>query len=323
MKAPQILVVMALGLLLTSCEKHPISLIDKPLSEHLEGKLVYDIGIYGDTKFFLASRFCSECNIPATASFIPTVEQLVMVWDSVYDYDEPIHFQMPIPDANGDLYVADLHTVNKFNGIKDYSLLFDAGEFYIDDILFDEDNNVWLTGYDGLAYWDKEELHFYTSENSELPTDLTHGMVRDHEGKIWVTLDFEGLLVIDGDNWTHIPPEDIPGCATNAYLYNPLIDSDNVLWFHVHNSSLGNELLRYDGQSWSYTEGENGYVSIDSRGCLWLIDNSSDSTGLYYMDDGSWIDFDISGIDSYLTCVNADQEMIYIGTVNGLVEKER
>jgi hypothetical protein len=44
---------------------------------------------------------------------------------------------------------------------------------------------------------------------------------------------------------------------------------------------------------------------------------------LKYYIDNSWVDFNISDVGSKILTVNADNNKVYIGTTDGLVEKTR
>ena len=65
----------------------------------------------------------------------------------------------------------------------------------------------------------------------------------------------------------------------------------------------------------------------DSKGTIWSLYNVFNNSefaysSLKYYQNSTWNTFDVSEISDYIMTLNADDEMVYIGTTNGLVEKD-
>ncbi len=194
-------------------------------------------------------------------------------------------------------------------------------------MVFDKNDNIWLSGYNGIAFWNGNELKVYDTNNSDLPSDNTHGLNIDNSNNVWVTLDFKGLLKITGDDWKIIPNSEIPGLDEYSYLHSPIVDNENNIWFNVFSPDTNSSILLYDSKEWIYQyPNQNGYgtINIDSQGTFWIINSEYDNysfknSTLAYLQNNEWINYDVSMIESKILTVNADDRNIFIGTVNGLV----
>jgi len=264
-------------------------------------------------------------------SFRPTITQLTLINDSSFDYEEPTSVGIPCPDSKGDLYTAASNKIYKLNNIKDYELILETGNFYFNSFAFDKNDNIWLSGYNGIAFWNGNELKVYNTNNSELPSDITHGLTIDNSGNVWVTLDFNGLLKISGDDWEIIPNSAIPGLTDYSYLNSPIVDNENNIWFIVFSPDTNSNILVYDSKEWIYQyPNQNGYgtINIDSQGIFWIIiseyeNYSFKKSTLAYLFNNEWTNFDVSMIDTKILTLNAEDKKIFIGTVEGLVVIDR
>jgi ligand-binding sensor domain-containing protein len=264
-------------------------------------------------------------------SHIPTITQLTLIKDSSFEYEEPTSVRMPCIDSKGDLYTTSGKNIYKLNNIGDYELVLETGDFYFNSFAFDENDNIWLSGHNGIAFWNGNELKVYNTKNSELPSDITHGLAIDKSGNVWVTLDFFGLLQISGDYWEIIPNLSIPGLSDYSYLKSAIVDNENNIWLSVFSPDTNSSILVYDSKEWIYQyPNQNGYgvMNIDSQGTIWIInsDYENDSfkkSSLVYLRNNVWINFDVSMIDKKILTVNADDKKVFIGTVEGLFIIER
>jgi len=316
---------------LASCEKDDST--DRKVSylDYLKDKAVIAIHILDDTKYIFTSRYCETCIVPPYSSYFPTIEEWTVVKkDSAYENYSPINFSgLPRSDNSGNLYIAKANSIYKLNNSGDYELLVNAGEYIFQSFTFDNDDNIWLYGFNnGIAFWNKLELKIYNTENSQLPTNLIHGLAVDKAGVIWITLDFKGLLKIENGNWIIIPNSEIPGLTKYSYLRGPKAIIDNAVWFEVFSPDTTSNILKSENGIWIYEfpdDNEYSSLRVDSKGTIWAICNRFDSgyfkySALKYYSNNSWIDFDITGINKQVFTVNADDNTVYIGTSNGLVE---
>jgi hypothetical protein len=316
---------------LIACEDENVYKSSGSYIEYLSDKSIIAIRIYNQSTWILSSKLCDTCYIAPYMSYIPTISQLTLIKDSSFKYDEPTNFSIPCSDSKGNLFTASNNKLYKINNINDYSIFLETGDFHFNEFIFDKNDNIWLSGYNGIAFWNGVELKIYNSNNSELPSDITHGLAIDNAGTIWVALDFKGLLKIKSDNWEIIPNSEISGLKDISYLRNPIVDNDNNLWFNVFSPDINSNILTYDGLDWEYQfpdQSKYSNLNIDSKGTIWAIINHYDndnfvSSTLFYYRNNDWINFDVSNIKSKILTVNSDDSKVFIGTVKGLYIKER
>jgi len=309
-----------------SCEKGGDNINSRSYTGYLSDKAIVSIRIFGDDIWILSWKICDTCYMAPFMSYRPMISQLTVINDHGFDYEEPTVVSIPVADHHGNLYTSTNNQVFKINGIGDYSLILDTEGFQFNYFSFDKNDNIWLGGYNGIAFWNGSTLNVYDTINSLLPTNITHGMAIDSSDNKWIATDFKGLLKIAGDNWEIIPNSAIPGLGEHSYLLSPLADEDNNIWFSVFNPDAGSNILMFDGSEWNYQyAGQVSHASLnmDSEGTVWIISNEYEfstfkkSTLLYYYEN-NWADFEVSTVNSAILAVNADAGKVYIGTVNGL-----
>lgn len=315
---------------LASCEKDNPG--DKSYLSFLNNKAVTEIHILGDSVFVLTSRPCSDCDVPMHMSYRPVITEWTMINGQTYkNYSLNDFPGIPVSDKKGKLYTGKGNTIFKHTGSR-YEPLFSTGDYKFNAFTFDYDDNIWLWGESsGIAFWNKSELKIYNSQNSPFLTKIIHGLAIDQTGSVWVTLDFKGLIKITGEQWEVVPNEQIPGLNKYSYLRGPGMVTENSIWFDVFSPDTTSNVLRYTNNSWVYEFPDSGYFShfkMDSRGTIWAISHHRDNSvytksTLKYFENNKWINFDVSDISSWITTVNATNNKVYIGTLEGLVEKSR
>jgi ligand-binding sensor domain-containing protein len=315
-----------LALFLFSCEKNDSPLKYKSYMDYLSDKTIISIRIFGDDIWILSTKVCDTCYVAPYVSFRPEISQLTLVNDSGFTYEEPTLFSIPVMDHKGNLYTSSGRKIFKLNGLHDYTLFLETGNFNFNYYAFDSNDNIWLGGYNGIAFWNGLELKVYDTNNSDLPSDITHGLAIDNVGNVWLTLDFKGILKISGEKWEVIPNTEIPGLSAHSYLNSPIVDMDNKIWFHVFSPDTTSTILLCDNKEWKYqypNKSGNGRIIIDSKSRLWIINdeyenNSFKRSTLSYLDIDTWNIFDVSMINSRILTVNSDNKRVYIGTIRGL-----
>lgn len=327
MKTPIKHLTTILLMVLFSCEKNDSYLNYKSYIDYLSDKAIVSIRIFDANIWILSTKECDTCYVSPYMSFRPTINQLTMINDSSFEFEEPTSVGIPCINHKGILFTASGNKVFKINNIKNYELVLETGDFNFNSMAFDKNDNIWFSGYNGIAFWNGNELKVYNMNNSKLPSDITHGLAIDSSGNIWITLDFKGLLKITDDKWKIIPNSEIPGLNEYSYLKSPIVNSENNIWFSVFSSDTTSSILRYDGNNWNYEyPNQNGYgtINIDSKGTFWIINAeyenySFKNSTLSYLYNNEWIDFDVSMIKSKILTVNSDDKKVYIGTVKGLI----
>ncbi len=321
-----ILAIILLFLISFSCERN----VNKPVYnlylDYLSDKSIVSIHILDDDVYVFSSKVCDTCYVSPVMSSIPMISQLTLINDSSFDFEEPTSFWIPAVSHQGSLYAASQNKIFKLNGIKNNELILETESFDFYYFAFDKNNNIWLGGYNGIAFWNGSELKVFNTSNSELPSNITHGLAIDNTDIVWIALDFEGVLKITGDKWDVISNIEIPGFKTSSYVRSPIVDNENNIWFTVFNSDTTSSILKYDGEDWNYeypNQNGAGIINIDSHGTIWVSTNEREnysfkSSTLTYLQNEEWINFDVSMIGSYILTVNSDDETVYIGTAEGL-----
>jgi len=317
-----------------SCEKDNNVYRNISYIDYLKDKTIVAINIVDDIKYIFTSKYCDTCYVAPDMSHIPTIEEWTVVKnDSIFENYAPNKFSgLPKSDNKGQLYLARANIIYKINDNGEYEELVNAGEYIFQSFTFDNNDNIWFYGdNNGIAFWNKSEFKIYNTQNSLLPTDRIHGLAVDKSGVVWISLDFKGLLKIEQGIWTVIPNSEIPGLSRYSYLRGPKIVIDNSVWFEVFSPDTTSNVLKFEKGNWIYEfPDDTKYcnIQIDSKGTIWAINNHYNyseykySTLKYYKDN-SWFDFDISGINSQILTVNADDKKIYIGTIRGLIERPK
>ena len=321
------LTIFLLLFMLFACEKNENKPNYASYIDYLSDKAIVSIQIYDGNIWILSSKECDTCYVAPYMSFYPRISQLTMVNDSNFEYEEPTLVSVPVcKNSQGILYTGSENKILKINSFKNYETILETGDFYFNNFKFDKNNNIWLSGNDGIAFWNGTNLKIYNKNNSELPADITYGLVIDNADNVWVALDFKGLLKISNNTWKIIPNSEIPGLNSQSYLLNPILDNENNIWFNVFSPDTTSSIVKFDGENWIYeypNQNGSGAITIDSNGKIWVIDknfenNSFINSTLTYLQNGEWINFNVSMIDNMILTVNSNDKYTYVGTIEGL-----
>lgn len=100
----------------------------------------------------------------------------------------------------------------------------------VNTIVQDEKGYLWLTTYDGIVRFDGLEFKVYNHANTpEMPQNRAVFMFKQEGTGIWITLENEGVLLIDENhNFTHFDEEDGFTTANSTFIKE---DSKGQLWF--------------------------------------------------------------------------------------------
>jgi ligand-binding sensor domain-containing protein len=320
-----------LGILsLAACEKNADNTYRSYL-DYLADKAIHSIRIVNDTIWISSSSVCDTCMMFTGMPYEPRISQLTMIKGDSFEFAVQNMFEFPlVQDSKGFLYTSRNEKISRIDDLQHFETILETDDYYFNYLAFDQSNNIWLCGYSGLAFWDKTNLTFYNVSNSGLPTNIGNGVVAD-DNNVWIPLDQYGVLKITGTDWSYIPYADIPGLKADSYLNNPLLDAGNNLWFEVFRSDTTSSILRFDGENWHYefpNAAGSGWLNVDSEGTVWAIynelkDEKFQKTILSYRQNNEWLNFDVTRIKRPILTVNADEEYVYIGTVNGLIRTKK
>lgn len=322
-------IILLLGFL--SCEKTEIPKTYKSSIDYLSDKAIFSIQLYDSNVWVSSAKVCNTCYVAPQNSRIPMVSQLTLINSKGFEYEEPSLVSTPTMDHQGNLYTSSRNKMYKLIDIKKYELVFETKDFNFFHFAFDKNDNIWLSGENGIAFWNGKELQIFNKSNSELPSNITHGLDIDTSDNVWVALDFAGLLKINGDKWEIIPNTEIPGLSAYSYLSNPIVDKENNIWFDVFKPNTASGFLKFNGKDWQYekpNELSYGVLNIDSKGTIWAINSEYEinvfkKSTLTYLQNNEWVNFDVSKIKTKILTVNADDKKVYVGTTEGLIVIEK
>lgn len=323
----RLLLKLLLFLSLLSCVKEENPGLPGSYSEYLSDKAIMSINIIDSAIWVYSSKLCDTCYVSPYMSYLPTIQQITLLDDKGFEFEEPARVMPPVKDNSGKLITIGMGKVFRFHELGKYDLLFESNDIFFTGLLPDKNNNLWLTYNNGIACWNGTELKMYTPENSPLPTKIIHGMAVDESGKIWIACDFKGLATLYNNQWEIISNSEIPGLSARSYLSS--VNSDNMgnIWFNVFRSDTTSNIIRFDGISWHYeypVSSPKGRVVVDSQGHAWYIYSEYESASrinntLKFYQNGDWHSFDVSSIKEWITTINADDKKVYIGTSKGLI----
>ena len=186
--------------------------------------------------------------------------------------------------SNGQIWASTNNSVAWFDG-QHWTAYTPANSILTDnsfkDMVVDHNGVLWLTNYQReLFRFENGNWQLFTPANSIIPDDYWSGDLEvGPDNRLWISLGYNGLLTIDGADWSIIPIEAIPfdGDLTNAYIYSLHIDDQGLLYL-VRNPGL----TVWDGAGeWMQFDSENSplgsYVYSmlsDEEENLWMATNN-------------------------------------------------
>jgi hypothetical protein len=323
-----------LCLVVLSCERNDSYKFPQSYEEYLSDKIIEQIELRDD-EIFILSYFFDRENLPPYSSMLPVKHQLTVIKSNDYKVNDKIPGGVMKHSANGEVYLSSLGQLFRIEDVRNLIPVINCDSFYIRDYAFDKQGNAWLTGEPGIMHWREGELYNYNSSNSPLTTDITHGVAVDAFDIKWIMLDFAGILKITGSTWEIIENNEIPGLTEFSYLYNPFVDNQNRVWFHVYRPDTTytrSNLLIYDGTEWKYSppfDGGNAVVKADKYGNIWAIVNKIDEgslagSSIFLYENDRWIPYPVFIPEgTMIITLNADTEKLYLGTTSGLILLDR
>ncbi len=149
-------------------------------------------------------------------------------------------------------------------------------------------NDLWITTHQdssGLIRKTGDDWTHYTTENSDLPSDLVSSVVAQSDNQLWIsTLPTEfnptngGLVHLEDDNWTVYTTDN--GLPDNFVRLHSS-ESDTYLWASFGSNGTEDNthsgfLAEFDGESWNRIAEEDefyksiGWLAVDSHQNKWL-----------------------------------------------------
>jgi hypothetical protein len=319
--------------LIPSCKKdketHPLTYLD-----YLSDKSIRNIVSVNGEVWIESSSRCDTCyEMPHLSE---PKRQLTNIRGKDFDFNPDFAYRDLQLDKDGNLYAlyyGDHKEIYRVNDINDFSLHQSFPDFGFMRYAFDFNNNLWLSGYQGFAFWDGSELTVYNESTSDIPSNMTHSLVIDHGGVVWVAFDYNGLIRIKSGVWEHIPWTAIPGLQQNSYLSTMAVDQNDRKWFKVFTpGNTGTNILSlYDGAEWTYHEPPNasswGHYMADVNGRIWFMsfvweNFAFKEPNLSFYKNFEWFSVDVRQVKSRIMTVNVYENKLLIGTQEGLYEIE-
>jgi hypothetical protein len=321
-----------LFMLIIACEETDIKPSYKSVEDYLSDKYITRIFVNKEDLWITSHKECDTCYIPPYACHtgMSIIFQLTLIRDSSFFYEDPsLPFGQFNTDSKGNLYAVYNNLILKITDLGKYDTLVEINDFQIRSFAFDKYDNIWMSGHQGICYWDGINTIIFNKNNSILPANITYGPAIDKNNNVWIALASEGILKITGNVWDFIAYSEIPGLGSNSHLLNPLVDNADNIWFNVSDADTNSSILKFDGSDWDYQypdENAHGFLAIDSKKNIWVIKNNYEnnvyfsyiSTTLYYFKDNVWNNILLNNLETPVFTMNKTKDNIYLGMEKGL-----
>ncbi len=198
------------------------------------------------------------------------------------------HNRRIIKDKNGNVWVASMNYMVKFNGTTWKT--WETGHPFsswpvISGFDIDSSGVVWIFSTDGIGKIENDEYSVISSIGSSLNAII--GCLKiDREQNIWIAIENQGIFKYDGSVFTRFNVSN--SCITDNTIFDMTFDSQNKLWY-----STSKGLVCFDGAICeNYPSPEPLYkIKTDGGNAIWC----GTLTGkLLYFDGSEYSYIDIS-----------------------------
>ena len=195
-------------------------------------------------------------------------------------------------DQQGFMWIGTEDGLSRYDGFQFEQFKYKPGDSlslssnWINDILVDEKDNLWIATNRGLNYLDKKSGQVIRVSNIELPDPIDISTLSiDSSSNLWIgtTQGIFKYITSSGlsEKFLHVPND--PGSLKYDDIDELFIDRENRLWIssemglEIRNSKF--ELLKFFDRSFSkgsfnYSETKIGTVFQDSDGIIWTGNHS-------------------------------------------------
>ncbi|MBO6795497.1 MAG: hypothetical protein JJ895_16445 [Balneolaceae bacterium] len=226
-------------------------------------------------------------------------------------------------DEKGNVWLASYDGVIKYDGYN-YDV-YDENSGLKDpvlyDLLLDNQHNLWASTEDGgIAKFSNGSFH-YPEELSWLDTTIVHFMMQANDGNIWLSVDQQGVYIIDEDLKVvdHISLEDGLPSERMSHFYST--NTNQVLISSHAGLAVYNELTKEIEKTYTNNNGLGGirvYESlVDRNGRIWVAHDKGASV---IQKDGSIINYEVlagARIGLALTIRESNDGKIWVGSNKG------
>lgn len=202
---------------------------------------------------------------------------------------------------------------------------------YINDILKDKNDHMWLCTDDGIARYDEQSDNFKTYKNKtydnySLANDNTLSILEDKSGRIWIGTD-SGISIFDYNNNIKTYSHDVldDNTISGNSIQSIYEDSDGLLWISTDKKGVdiinrnkdtvkhitSKEVSFFNDNNVNYITGSGNTIYLATQRGLLIIDKKLQSLKIYTKDDGLYNDF--------ITTLLLDSKgCLWIATIDGI-----
>lgn len=182
----------------------------------------------------------------------------------------------------------------------------------VNEIVQDSTGYLWISTYDGIVRFDGLNFDVYTHANTPgMPQNRAVYLMTQGRDKLWITLENGGVLLKDGEQFTHFNEDD---GFTNSNVTHMAIGSNGDPWFAsldgVHRFRDGKFQSIYRGET--NLENQVNLLYEDTDGIFWF----ATADGLVHFDSGNIQHFSLpDSEDHFIRNVKrtADGELLLSG----------
>lgn len=200
----------------------------------------------------------------------------------------------------------------------------------VNEIIQDSTGYLWISTYDGIVRFDGLNFDVYTHANTPgMPQNRAVYLLPQSGDKLWITLENGGVLLKEGEEFTHFDQDD---GFTNSNVTYMTADSNGDAWFAslegVHRYRDGQFETIYRGDT--NLENQVNYMHEDADGTFWfataggLVHFAAGSLQKYRLPNGAG--------DNYIVRVHrtsdgelllAGQTGVYTFSDSGIIQPSR
>lgn len=187
----------------------------------------------------------------------------------------------------------------------------------INKVAQDDDGYLWFTTYDGIVRFDGLEFKTFNHSNTpEIPHNRATEIHKQDGVGIWVSMEHEGVLLIQGDGFKHFGQKDGFSKSDVTQIYE---DREGRMFFVTHDG-----LFIYEEEEFSqYFHGKDEqqdrirFLFEDVDGSKWIATNN----GLIHKKESKVTEYNVSEIakdNRFFTVFRNSDGLLLAGSTSGL-----
>lgn len=328
------ILLLAMMFLLHSCSKNDDD--ETPnYNDFLSDKAVISILAVDAQIWSVASKVCTDCDVPLEQSSIPYNHFITWTDERNYEYRKTsLVFPYLKIDRNNDIVSFEYPDFNRLDKSSKKETICSVDSM-VNEFEFDKNNNIYATTLKGVRLWNVNKWQKLDFGNQDLNNAAFLNIAIDGNNTKWIELqsDSRKIIKIDDSSFEII---DLGGIfdkyknTTNFYLYDMKTDNANCLWVCVSDDSYASNLIRFENGNPVIVspESENDKIIVnqmntDSKGNMILIYYFKDSPStrkIAIFRNNKFTKID-NPFDTNLISVTAHGDTLYCGTISGIEKK--